>query len=434
MLIIYVFEKWKMKVDRMNVLRIFIVILFLLIYGVFIYCEKKADKESSPKAILIAAIFCICGVGLMQFIYPKVNELLFLHDMDVNETKEVKYSNNDASDEEETTNNSIGETVDISNDESGSKKLCDLKVESANDRFTQIETESEIDTFGNRYAAKNLFQLNTYGESIWGEYGYSEDRRAFGKYDIAYKYESVSGTIAVSDKTSNEKVCARLEILGDSKILEYYDLQRNTEPIEFEINDITNVDELEFNLVFRSDDGAGDVYVLLSDVILKENPIVGQPSENDNVQKLSSMKIINYNENFEKISTHSMTDIFGNVYWPDNVFELETYGESIWGDYGYSEDRIAYGEFYINQQYQELNGIISVSDNTEDEQVGGIFAIYDETHQEIYHQELNRNSEPVQIEGLNVSDKKWIRFELQFHVEEGAGDFRLLMSDFEFIK
>ena len=102
------------------------------------------------------------------------------------------------------------------------------------------------------------------------------------------------------------------------------------EPIEFEINDITNVDELEFNLVFRSDDGAGDVYVLLSDVILKENPIVGQPNENDNVQKLSSMKIINYNENFEKISTHSMTDIFGNVYLPDNLFELETYGESIW--------------------------------------------------------------------------------------------------------
>ena len=135
----------------------------------------------------------------------------------------------------------------------------------------------------------------------------------------------------MSDKTSNEKVCARLEILGDSKILEYYDLQRNTEPIELEINDITNVDELEFNLVFRSDDGAGDVYVLLSDVILKENPIVGQPNENDNVQKLSSMKIINYNENFEKISTHSMTDIFGNVYSPDNLFELETYGESIWG-------------------------------------------------------------------------------------------------------
>ena len=92
------------------------------------------------------------------------------------------------------------------------------------------------------------------------------------------------------------------------------------------------------------------------------------------------------------------------------------------------------GEFYINQQYQALTGIISVSDNTEDEHVGGIFVIYDEAHQEIYHQELNRNSEPIQIEGLNVSDKKWIRFELQFHAEEGAGDFLVLMSDFEFIK
>ena len=122
------------------------------------------------------------------------------------------------------------------------------------------------------------------------------------------------------------------------------------------------------------------------------------------------------------------------AYSPDNLFELETYGESIWGDYGYSENEVAYGEFYINQQYQALTGIISVSDNTEDEHVGGIFVIYDEAHQEIYHQELNRNSEPIQIEGLNVSDKKWIRFELQFHAEEGAGDFLVLMSDFEFIK
>lgn len=422
-----------MEVDKMNILRIFIVSLVLLIYGVFIYCEKKADKESSSKAILIATIFCICGIVLMQFVYPKVNEILFFHDMDVHEAKEIKYSNNEVP-KEENTNNANGETIDISNGESGGKKLCDLKVESANDRFTKIENESKMDTFGNTYAVKNLFQLNTYGESIWGGYGYSEDRRAFGIYDIDYKYESVSGTIAVSDKTSNEKVCARLEILGDSKILEYYDLQRNTEPIEFEINDITNVDKLEFNLVFRSDDGAGDVYVLLSDVILKENHIVSRPNVNDNVQKLSNMKIINSNENFEEISTHSMEDIFGNVYSPDNLFELETYGESIWGDYGYSENEVAYGEFYINQQYQALTGIISVSDNTEDEHVGGIFVIYDEAHQEIYHQELNRNSEPIQIEGLNVSDKKWIRFELQFHAEEGAGDFLVLMSDFEFIK
>lgn len=415
----------------MNILRIFIVILVLLTYGVFVYCEKKADKKSAPRAILIATIFCICGIVLMQFIYPKVNEILFLYDMDA---QEIKYFNNGSFGVEETTNNSNGETIDISNGERGSKKLCDLKAESANDRFAPIEAGSEMDTFGNTYTAKNLFQLNTYGESIWGEYGYSEYGRAFGRYDIAYKYGSVSGIIAVSDKTSNENVCARLEILGDSKILEYYDLQRNTEPIEFEINDIANVDKLEFNLVFRSDDGGGDVYVLLSDVILKENPIVGQPNENDNVQKLSSMKTINCNKNFEEISTHSMTDILGNVYSPDNLFELKTYGESIWGDYGYSENGVAYGEFYINQQYQELNGIISVSDNTKDEHVGGIFVIYDETHQEIYHQELNRNSEPVQIEGLNVSDKKWIRFELQFHVEEGAGNFLLLMSDFEFIK
>lgn len=71
----------------MNILRIFIVSLVLLIYGVFIYCEKKADKESSSKAILIATIFCICGIVLMQFVYPKVNEILFLHDMDVHEAK-----------------------------------------------------------------------------------------------------------------------------------------------------------------------------------------------------------------------------------------------------------------------------------------------------------------------------------------------------------
>ena len=71
---------------------------------------------------------------LMDMAYPKVNEILFLHDMDVHEAKEIKYSNNEVP-KEENTNNANGETIDISNGESGGKKLCDLKVESANDRW-----------------------------------------------------------------------------------------------------------------------------------------------------------------------------------------------------------------------------------------------------------------------------------------------------------
>lgn len=429
-------------------------ILVILILVICTYFEKKADRESSKKSILKATICAICGIIIINFIYPKMDEMLS-RDTVANESNSInnedeKHFNNrsannekilSSSNEEDDDNILDDDSFDISNEEtlsdisdskSGSKRLCDLKVESNNDRFNQIESSDEIDTLGNIYVANNLFQLNTYGESIWGEYGYSEDRRAFGIYDIGYRFESMSGTIAVSDKTSNEKVCARLEILGDKKVLEYYDLQRNTEPIKFEINDIANVDKLEFNLVYRSVDGAGDVYVLLSDIMLKESTVINLPEENENIQKLSNMKVVNSNENFEMISTHSMTDILGNVYSPDNLFELKTYGESIWGNYGYSEDNVTYGEFYLDQQYQELNGVISVSDNTKDENVGGIFVIYDEDHQEIYHKKLDRNSEPMKIERLNVSGKKWIRFELRFHAEDGAGNFLLLMSDFEF--
>ena len=53
------------------------------------------------------------------------------------------------------------------------------------------------------------------------------------------------------------------------------------------------------------------------------------------------------NERFMNILTQSRIDIFVNVYSPDDLFELNTYGESVWGEHGYTENRIAYGEFYV---------------------------------------------------------------------------------------
>ena len=405
-------------------------VISILIYGIAVYFEKENDKKSSKESILRATVFGVGAVLLFNFIIIKADGVF----PSLNNKNEVSQSTTDKKAKKNISEN----REDTSNSENGIVKLCDLKSESFNDRFNKVEDKNIIDTIGNSYTSENLFELNTYGESSWGEYGYSEERRAFAVYDMGYKYKNVRGTIAVSDKTSNEKICARLEILGDNKLLQYYDLQRKTTPIEFEVENIENVNKLEFNLVFHSDDGYGDVYVLLSDVSLEENPTSNKRNEsdndNDNVQKLSNMKVVNRNERFKDISTHSKTDILGNIYSPDNLFELDTYGESVWGEHGYTEDRTAYGEFYINQQYQELNGIISVSDNTKDENVGGRFVIYDESYKEIYSQKMNRRSEPIYIEKLNVSGLKWIRFELQFYAEEGAGEFYILMSDFEFIK
>lgn len=45
-----------------------------------------------------------------------------------------------------------------------------------NERFMNILTQSRIDIFGNVYSSDNLFELNTYGESVCREHGYTENR------------------------------------------------------------------------------------------------------------------------------------------------------------------------------------------------------------------------------------------------------------------
>lgn len=302
--------------------------------------------------------------------------------------------------------------------------LSEMTPVNVNEHY--MEAKNNEDSLGNMYPLGNLFELHTYGESIWGQHGYSQSRMAYAEYKLGYEYEKITGTIAVSANTENEKVGARLEILGDNEIIGCYDLNRKTIPINFEL-DIQNVDMLKINLVYRSDESYGDVYVFLSDVVLTEKlEKKHEISENENMVKLVECKMVNNNEVFI-IDDHTRDDLLGNIYAPANLIEMNTYGESIWGNYGYDPDRAAYAEYFLADKYKRLNGIIAASDRTLEE-VGGRVVIYGDDN-ELIHYDMTKKTEPIIVD-MDISNITWLRIELQYHDDKSYGDFYVLLSDF----
>lgn len=307
-------------------------------------------------------------------------------------------------------------------------KLSEMNTINVNDRYG--EAQNSVDTLGNSYSGGNVIELHTYGESIWGEYGYSDNRCAFAEYKLNYGYAKMTGVIAVSDLTTNEEVGARLEFLGDNKILEVYDVNRKTTPIQFEL-DLSDVDVLKINLVYRSADGYGDVYVLIADGQLTTNPNLHQNNVDSNITPLTGIKMTNNNDRVSVIDDHTRNDLLGNIYAPANLMEFSTYGESIWGNNGYTEDRTAFAEYYLGKEYTNLNGIVTVSDKTIDDLGARVIILGDDV--ELAHYDITKKTEPIMVD-VNLTGVSWLRVELQFNTEDGAGDFYVLLSDFELHK
>lgn len=286
-------------------------------------------------------------------------------------------------------------------------------------------TDVQKDSFGNSYKGNNLMKLKTYGESIWGEYGYSDSRIGYGEFLLNNVYSKLVGKIAVSTETSNASVGGRLEIYGDGHLLSFYDLNRKSAPIDLDI-DVTGVKILKICLVYRSKEGYGDVKVLLDNVQVKRCNYVAPPSAEGT--KLVDMNIINKYKDYKIIDDHTRTDLFGNTYSPENLFELSVYGESIWGNNGYSSERTPYGEYCINKKYSVLNGTIVLSDMSDD--VQGRFVIYGD-NQEIYSHYLSKNTMPINI-NMPVNCYTWIKFAFEFSSSDAAGTAKMYMVNFVF--
>ena len=114
--------------------------------------------------------------------------------------------------------------------------------------------------------------------------------------------------------------------------------------------DVSEVDYLAFNLVFRTEEGEGDVGVLMQDMVLTSNPNP-LPEKEEIGTKIVDLKATNSNDGFVQISSHARTDVLGNVYSPDNLLEVSVNGNTAWGNNGYDEDRTAFAEYCIDYQY-----------------------------------------------------------------------------------
>ena len=309
-------------------------------------------------------------------------------------------------------------------------ELSSMKLVNSSDRYTLVESGSYMDSLGNEYYSGNLFYLSTYGNSYWGEYGFSENRCGFGEYYLGRGYKTLKGLLAVSDDTSNEDVSARLEIYGDNRVLAYYDFNRKTRPFEIEL-DVSEVDYLAFNLVFRTEEGEGDVGVLMQDMVLTPNPNP-LPEKEEIGTKLVDLKATNGNDGFVQISSHARTDVLGNVYSPANLFEVSVNGNTAWGNNGYDEDRTAFAEYCIDSQYTTLTGVLAPSDKIDPENPGlqGILVVLGDD--KVLGSFLVNSTTGATEVNLDVSGVEWIRFEFQFNAADAAGDVYALMSDFVF--
>ena len=63
-------------------------------------------------------------------------------------------------------------------------------------------------------------ELHTSGSSCWGEYGYSPDRVAFAEYKLQGGYASMTGTAAVSDLRSEDGNGDMYVLLADGELTE----------------------------------------------------------------------------------------------------------------------------------------------------------------------------------------------------------------------
>lgn len=284
-------------------------------------------------------------------------------------------------------------------------------------------TDLQNDSFGNSYNGNNIIKLKTYGEAIWGEYGYDGGRIGYGEFLLNNVYSKLVGRIAVSAETSNESVGGRLEIYGDDHLLSFYDLNRKSAPIDLNIN-VTGVKILKISLVYRSKEGYGEVKVLLDNVKVKRGNYVEAPSVEET--KLVDMNIINKYKDYNIIADHTRTDLFGNTYSPENLLQLSVYGEYIWGNNGSNSVQTPYGEYCINKKYSTLNGTIVLSDTSDD--VQGRFVIYGD-NQEIYSQYLNKSTMPINL-NMSVNSYTWIKFAFEFNSSDAAGTAKMYMANF----
>lgn len=426
-----------------NVVEFSILFLILIAIEYFIECNKK---KITKRKIVIMAMLSVIGSILLPYLGNilentwqtiKVEMVALQEDTGQKDDKEEDTFGKieDIKDDDKRDEIKVQDISDNEDPNIGYVNLCDLPVNASNDRFKYMDENSSeiiVDTYGKQYKNKNLYELNTYGESIWGEHGYSEERSAYAIYVLSNQYDSIKGKIAVSNKTKDSKSSARLEILGDNKLLKYYDLSVKTKAFDILIDDIQSVELLKINLVYRADDGAGDVYVLLSDFEVHFCDKAVSLTEEDPYAKLSNLTIVTQNDRMEKIVTHTKTDLYDNVYSPDNLFEFNTYGESIWGNNGNDPGRVAFGVFFLNKQYTKMRGIIAVSDKSTELGCGGKVGFYDENGTEIYSVILSQESPPVSFDNISVQNIERLRIELQFNAVDGAGDFYALLSNCEF--
>ena len=243
-----------------NVVEFSILFLILIAIEYFIECNKK---KITKRKIVIMAMLSVIGSILLPYLGNilentwqtiKVEMVALQEDTGQKDDKEEDTFGKieDIKDDDKRDEIKVQDISDNEDPNIGYVNLCDLPVNASNDRFKYMDENSSeiiVDTYGKQYKNKNLYELNTYGESIWGEHGYSEERSAYAIYVLSNQYDSIKGKIAVSNKTKDSKSSARLEILGDNKLLKYYDLSVKTKAFDILIDDIQSVELLKINLV-----------------------------------------------------------------------------------------------------------------------------------------------------------------------------------------
>ena len=137
--------------------------------------------------------------------------------------------------------------------------LCDLKFQRSSSYETVTSGNALTDNLGNQYSVLdgNLFRLRDGG---------------YVDYYVGYKYNKISGTIAVCDTSDN--ATATLTIEGDGIVLQTIEISRLTVPTPFSI-DITNVNYLTIKLSDAS--GWNTMRVIVSGTTL-EAPKANAPA------------------------------------------------------------------------------------------------------------------------------------------------------------
>ena len=377
--------------------------------GPKVYYPPKQNKKSSIGMFIAAFLITLALVGgVGTFALVSMNGKKETVESESNNTNikesesieakaiEVEERNDISQETEDMTEVSKPETSSFAfgNTESVSEKI--VLMEPVKSMYFGVFDEA-ADSLGNEYD-------NGISNTSDGLFLYDN---SYATYYLAEKYDELRGTIACYSETKTDfigKISFKNEETGETIYSQKVD--RLTEPKEITIS-VEDVKYLTVEITFEREEGI----ILFADGVFS-----GRVKKSD----IEKTAVIQTPQGGKPLSSMEpvKSDYFGA--FSDAVDSLKNEYDS--GVCNLSDGLFlydnSYATYYLNEQYNELTGVIACGGKSNTDFVGKIVFKNEETGETILSEKVSRLTEPYAVT-VDLKDVKYLTIEIHFERSEG---------------